>query len=109
MWQLVVLCAALAHDHGQDFRAGWERAKARAAVHERWRHGQLSSEEYQRAWAKLMTPQEEAEFWKGVQERRKLWDQRDKDREANIRRAKEVVERWKAKRLVGPPPPPDMK
>jgi hypothetical protein len=109
MWQLLVLCAALANDHGPEFRAGWERAKARAELYSRFRHGQISSKELTLGLAWHLTPKEEQAFRKQSEESLRRWEADTARREASIKKAKEEWERRKAKRLVGPPAPPDAK
>ena len=109
MWKSLILLVGLVHGHQDEFRAGWEKAKARADLQDRLRHGLVSSDGYMRERIKLMTPQEEAELMRGVRERLKLHEQRIKDHEAMLQRLKETKERWRARRQVGPPPPPDVK
>lgn len=106
MWHLIVLTAALAQQHPADFRAGWERTKARTALWERHRHGLIDAEAYLREQAKLLTAQEAADFWKWADERARASKSRNRERERLLNEAAQAVKRWKAGNHVGPPPPP---
>ena len=109
MWKLIVLAVALGQQHSPEFKAGWEKAKARADLLDRYRHGLIDVDTLAREQLKLMTPQEEAAWWEGFRQRMRGYEQREQQNAAKLRRAIEEHERWKAKRIVGPPPPPDMK
>ena len=60
MFELVILAAALVRDHPADFRAGWEKAKARAELRDRYRHGLIDATTLMMEEAKYLTPQEQA-------------------------------------------------
>jgi hypothetical protein len=78
MWKLIVLAVALGQQHGPEFKAGWQRAKARADLLDRYRHGLIDTTTLASEQLKLATPQEEAAFWKGFRERMRAYDERTK-------------------------------
>jgi hypothetical protein len=105
MWQLLVLSWALAHNHGPEWRAGWERAKARAELYDRYHHGRISGKELRRGLAEHLSPQEEAWFRQHGQDTLRRLEADISKREDFLRKAREEYQR----RFVGPPPPPDVK
>jgi hypothetical protein len=100
MWQLLVVCAALAHDHGPEFRAGWERAKTRAELYDRYRHGRIGGEELRRGLVRTMSPSEEAWFLQQGRDTLRRLDAETARREEFMRKALEQYRR----RFGGPPP-----
>jgi hypothetical protein len=109
MLELILLAAALVRDHPADFKAGWEKAKARTLLRERYRHGLIDAATMMEEEVKYLTPQEAAAFWKVAREELERSEARARQREEALKRAVEAVERWKARNRVGPPPPPDVK
>ncbi len=105
MLKMIVLMVALCQQHGPAFRAGWEKAKARADMWDRYRHGQIDRLTLAQEQLRLATPQEMDWFLKYTQSVLDEQKRRDKANDAMLQRINEAHERWKAKRLVGPPPP----
>lgn len=107
MFELVLLTAALVRDHQADFKAGWERAKARTALWDRYRHGLINMATWLGEEKKYMTPQEQEEVWKALDpaKMRALLEEKRK----KIFKAASDASR-QARPPVGPPPPkpPDM-
>jgi hypothetical protein len=105
MWQLLVMTVALVQSHPAEFKAGWERAKARAALREQFRHGLIDGQTLMFEQLKLMTPQEEAEVWKALDpaKMRALLEEKSKQRKARLDALRQ------AQSPVGSPPPSDMK
>jgi hypothetical protein len=106
MFEMVIVVAALVRDHPADFKAGWDKAKARAELRDRYRHGLIDATTLMMEEAKYLTPQEQAAVRKVYQE----WtERRERERAAKLRELRRAVERWKARGQQAPPPPPDMK
>ncbi len=102
MWQLLVMTVALVQSNPAEFKAGWEKAKARAALRDQFRHGLIDGQTLLHEQLKLMTPQEEAEVWKVLEQEARRLDENSKRHEANFQRLKESHELWHKKHFVGP-------
>jgi hypothetical protein len=108
MWALLIAAMALAQTDQSAWRAGWERAKARADLEDRLRTRRITHDEFLKAHLRLLTPQEEAEMRAFFEQEAINIDARMKERKKNAEKALEALRRIREtpdKRK----PPPDVK
>jgi hypothetical protein len=108
MWALLIAAMALSQTDGSAWRAGWQKAVARADLRDRLRKHQITHDEYLKAHLRLLTPQEEAEMRAFFEQEAVRVEARTKE----LERKAEILERVRRRALEKPDkgkPPPDVK
>jgi hypothetical protein len=101
MWALILAALCLAQTDGAEWRTAWQRAKARADLRDRYRHGRIDRDAYIREQFRLLTPQEEADVRRVLDEERKRLIKDAAQLETSFRHFKELNELL-AKQRRGP-------
>jgi hypothetical protein len=109
MWLLIAAALALPQTDRALWRAGWERAKARADPRNGYRQGWMDALTLMQEELKHLTPQEKAQLRRVLDDLAKDAAEHIKEHERMLKQIQEEWQQRQAKRLVSPPPPPDVK